>query len=117
MVPDSPAQGNIINLLALVNVEKDSLAGKWKLMADHIGLGFSNTNNPNAPCYGYLRLPYIPPDEYDITIRFRGTTAAPQPLIFIPTGFDGLLWQPNYGGKWSFFGSHFDGRSLEPVMK
>ena len=107
----SPSQGKVIDLLALVDVEKDSLAGKWERKADHVELG--PTKDP-SDFNGLLRLPYVPPEEYNVTLRFQGSgkggaSSAPGPMIVLPTTGAGILWLANTDdrekdrGTWSHF--------------
>jgi hypothetical protein len=53
--------GPVVDLLPLLNVEKDGLYGRWARTDD--GVTFKDG-------HGYLEFPYHPPDEYDFRIEF-----------------------------------------------
>jgi len=65
------AKGKVIDLLALVDVKRDAIAGEWVRTADGLVKKGGNTTSEGAP---RLQLPYQPPEEYDFEIEFTPTT-------------------------------------------
>lgn len=59
----SDALQSAINLLPLVDPQKDAIDGDWKLTNDGLAL-----ERPKG--IGVLKLPYVPPEEYDFEIEF-----------------------------------------------
>ncbi|MDB5321138.1 MAG: hypothetical protein JWN40_2769 [Phycisphaerales bacterium] len=60
--------GGYVNLIALVEVANDTVAGNWE-MRDGGRIVAKNLKTPNAR----LQLPYVPPAEYDFRIVFTRT--------------------------------------------
>ncbi|RLS80585.1 MAG: DUF1080 domain-containing protein [Planctomycetota bacterium] len=58
--------GNAIDLLALVDLQRDASVGEWTKVAD--GIACENPAGANV-----LQLPYEPADEYDFEVEFTAT--------------------------------------------
>jgi serine/threonine protein kinase/formylglycine-generating enzyme required for sulfatase activity len=65
--PPSAAPGKTIDLLALVDVKRDTIAGEWVRTADGMAKQGPGTTVNGAP---RLQLPYEPPEEYDFEVEF-----------------------------------------------
>jgi len=79
--PTRPARRQI-DLLRMVDIGKDALAGRWQM--DKAGLVSDGTG------YARVRIPYYPPEEYDFVIEFtrvEGVDAVTQILARGRTGF------------------------------
>ena len=63
----SATQGKVIDLLALVDVKRDTIAGEWVRTADGLAKQGPGTTDKGAP---RLQLPYSPPEEYDFEVEF-----------------------------------------------
>jgi len=59
---DAAAWQNAINLLPLIDLQKDAVAGVWTIENGEL---VSNRDN-----YARIEMPYQPPDEYDYRIEF-----------------------------------------------
>jgi hypothetical protein len=71
--PSSPIKGPAIDLLALVDVKRDVVAGEWCLDGDDL-LVKAATAVDNGKGTPRLQLPYAPPEEYDFEIEFTPET-------------------------------------------
>jgi hypothetical protein len=60
--PIAPAKPGTINLLPLIDPEKDAVEGKWELVDGEL---IGDKHNEAR-----LEIPYRPPEEYDFTIAF-----------------------------------------------
>jgi hypothetical protein len=65
--PPSATTGRTIDLLALVDVKRDTIAGEWVRTAEGIAKQGPGTTDKGAP---RLQLPYEPPEEYDFEVEF-----------------------------------------------
>jgi hypothetical protein len=65
--PPSETQGKVIDLLALVDVKRDTIAGDWVRTAEGLAKQGPGTTDKGAP---RLQLPYQPPEEYDFEVEF-----------------------------------------------
>lgn len=63
----SATTGRTIDLLALVDVKRDTIAGEWVRTADGLAKQGPGTTDKGAP---RLQLPYVPPEEYDFEVEF-----------------------------------------------
>jgi hypothetical protein len=70
--PASTAAARTIDLLALVDVKRDAIAGNWSHRGGELAvdLGSSSTTGSGGP---RLQLPYQPPSEYDFEMEFTAT--------------------------------------------
>jgi len=59
---DNEPQGRIVDLLPLIDQEKDAVLGKWQKQNGQLSC--------SAKGVGRLEIPYQPPKEYDFKIRF-----------------------------------------------
>jgi hypothetical protein len=64
--PPEPQPTRVMNLLAMLDLSRDVIAGEWKTVP--AGIQSDNTK------YARLALPYSPPAEYDFKIEFTRTT-------------------------------------------
>ncbi len=64
--PPIAAPGGAVDLLALVDVKRDALAGEWTREANSLKVKQAGSTS-NVP---RLQLPYQPPEEYDFEIEF-----------------------------------------------
>lgn len=62
------APGRLVDLLALVDVKRDALAGEWTLETNSLKVKQAGSTS-NVP---RLQWPYQPPEEYDFEIEFTG---------------------------------------------
>ncbi|MBK8035604.1 MAG: serine/threonine protein kinase [Verrucomicrobiaceae bacterium] len=70
-VSSASPKGKEIDLLALVDLKRDVVAGDWERTPDGLvkkGIGTTSEGVPR------LQLPYQPPEEYDFEIEFTPTT-------------------------------------------
>ncbi len=65
-----PATGKTIDLLPLIDVKRDAIAGEWERTAGGLVKKGGSTTTQGAP---RLQLPYQPPEEYDYEIEFTPT--------------------------------------------
>ena len=61
-----PPSPTVIDLLPLIDPERDQVKGKWQRTRDSVTL-------VQEPLYARLELPYRPPDEYDLRLDFTPT--------------------------------------------
>lgn len=66
--PPPPAEH--VNILALVNTERDSVSGKWELTGRGLTVETGRAAGP-GPRRFMLRLPWDPPEEYCLRVRIR----------------------------------------------
>ncbi len=64
--PFAAKQARIVDLLAMVDVKRDVLAGEWVRVADGLVVKQAK-NHSDTP---RIQLPYQPPEEYDFEIEF-----------------------------------------------
>jgi formylglycine-generating enzyme required for sulfatase activity/type 1 glutamine amidotransferase len=77
---------NTINLLPLVDPQKDAVKGDWKLTSD--GLVLEQPTGHTA-----LDLPYAPPEEYDFEIEFTPTGKGMNVNQFLFAGGRSFAWK------------------------
>ncbi len=80
-----------VNLLALVDVKRDAVKGKWEMKPEGLVLNLSSGTQ-------LLSLNHTAPEEYDFEIEFtlkEGTKEAGQ-ILHLPTG--SILWKMGLGG-------------------
>jgi serine/threonine protein kinase len=63
----SSSDGRTIDLLPLVDLKRDVIAGEWVRTADGIAKQGTGTTGNGVP---RLQLPYQPPEEYDFEVEF-----------------------------------------------
>jgi serine/threonine protein kinase len=102
VAPDNPREPTItpasvpktsrpIDLLPLIDVPHDVLAGKWELLDDQlVASGGENFNR--------LQIPYRPTREYDFLVSFRIESGDGPVIQICPTTAGNLLWQTAWDG-------------------
>lgn len=65
--PPAESAARTIDLLALVDLQRDAVSGKWRMTPD--GLIAEPSEMPGAERAKRLQLPYTPPEEYDFEIE------------------------------------------------
>jgi eukaryotic-like serine/threonine-protein kinase len=91
-VANGSAWKNAINLLPLIDPQKDSVAGDWKTTADGLVL--------EAPKQaGVLDLPYAPPEEYDFEIEFTPTSGGRNVNQYLTVAGHSFAWKVNLYGR------------------
>src|SRR5579862_1673471 len=68
--PKKPPAGPVSDLLKLVNVQKDVVEGQWSAQPDKLLL---MTKREPDGAWPRVEIPYHPPEEYDLKVRFRHT--------------------------------------------
>lgn len=82
-----------INLLPLVDPQKDAIEGDWKLANDGLVLA-----RPKG--IGVLKLPYVPPEEYDFEIEFNPQSDGKNVNQHLVAAGSSFAWKMNaYGQK------------------
>jgi serine/threonine protein kinase len=61
-LPEDPAWANAVDLLAMVDIEKDTVTGTWKKQGKSLASDGSNGAR--------IELPYVVPEEYDFRVHF-----------------------------------------------
>ena len=90
----SSVSGNTIDLLPLVDVKSDTVAGEWSRDGGDLVVKAAMPNENGTP---RLQLPYQPPEEYDFEIEFTpdfGTNFVGQILSAQQHSFSWLMDQP-----------------------
>jgi serine/threonine protein kinase len=80
-----------IDLLALVDVQRDAGVGNWKRVSD--GVSCENPDGANI-----LQLPYEPPEEYDFEVEFTATSSGLNVNQYIAAGGTMFAWKLNSHG-------------------
>ena len=80
-----------LNLLALVDVRRDTVVGGWKLERGVL----KSDGGENAR----LMIPYVPPKEYDFLIEFTRISGRDQVFQIFPAGQSQLIWSMGSWGK------------------
>ena len=88
---DTASQG-VINLLPLIDPQKDAVAGDWKLMADGLVL-----EKPKGA--GVLDLPYAPPEEYDFEVEFTPQSDGRNVNQYLVAAGSSFAWKLNAYGQ------------------
>jgi hypothetical protein len=88
--PVAPAIAGAINLLPLIDPEKDAVAGQWKLSAD--GLALVSPKGVTV-----LELPYAPPEEYDFEIEFTPRNDGMNVNQYLVAAGHPFAWKLIYG--------------------
>ncbi|MBI5818586.1 MAG: DUF1080 domain-containing protein [Verrucomicrobia bacterium] len=89
----SDALQSTINLLPLVDPQKDAIEGDWKLANDGLAL-----ERPKG--IGVLKLPYVPPAEYDFEIEFTPQSDGKNVNQHLVAAGSSFAWKLNaYGQK------------------
>jgi len=103
--PDAPAAvdtapwANAIALLPLVDVDKDIVKKGWKRKGDDLVSG------QEIPAL--LELPVIPPEEYDLRVRFTKTQRRDNISLVLSRGDRSFAWHGGVYGNTVFgFGNH-----------
>lgn len=68
-------QGRTIDLLALVDVKRDAVLGKWSRSADGLSVAAGDQTTTGKGSFR-VQLPFQPPEEYDFEIEFTAATAS-----------------------------------------
>jgi hypothetical protein len=96
--PIAPAKPGTINLLPLIDPEKDAVEGDWKLTTDGLML-----LRPKGT--GVLKLPYAPPEEYDFEIEFTPQSDGKNVNQHLVAAGRSFAWKLNaYGLKPPIYG-------------
>jgi len=72
--PAAASQGKLVDLLPLVDVKRDVIAGEWS--RDGADLMVTAAKSGGASGTPRLQLPYQPPEEYDFEIEFTPESGA-----------------------------------------
>ena len=92
----SAGAGNKVDLLEVINPEKDQIQGNWSFDNQTLVNG-SNTFRPR------IQFPYKPPVEYDIKVSFRQTQPSGTTSIMIPNNNGrSFSWTMDQTGKCGF---------------
>ncbi len=110
---DTAPWANAIALLPLVDVDKDTVKKGWKRKGDDLVSG------QELPAL--LELPVIPPEEYDLRVRFTKTSRRDNISLVLSRGDRSFVWQGGIYGNTVFgFGYHRGVASLKtsnPTLK
>ena len=80
---NSSAKGQAIDLLALIDVQRDTVKGEWKKEGGEL-----NSNNvTNAR----IKLPWNPPEEYDLRVSFTRKKNGPDIVVILPRGDQSMM--------------------------
>jgi serine/threonine protein kinase len=86
------AQGKEIDLLPLVDVKRDAVAGDWSRKGDSISVG-------TPPGVTVLELPYQPPEEYDFEMEFTPDGPGSNVNQYVSAGGHSFAWKMNAHSK------------------
>jgi aspartyl protease family protein len=92
---------NAINLIPLIDPEKDAVAGTWQIDNGRL-IGSGNENNR-------LRIPYEPPDEYDFHVRFTRVSENHDVCQMLWRGGRSFLWTMGAHDNQSCFFANING--------
>jgi hypothetical protein len=81
--PKKPPAGPVTDLLRLVNVEKDVVEGQWSAQPEKLLL--MTKRAPDGP-WPRVEIPYHPPEQYDLKVRFRHTGKGEVVLLLSKAG-------------------------------
>jgi hypothetical protein len=95
MARELDGPGAWVDVLKLVEPAKDAVAGTWKVDAGLLG------SDDSAPAM--LRLPYQPPEEYDVQIIFARTSGAGDVGLILQKAGAQFEWIMDVGGKYCGF--------------
>jgi len=90
VTPDRTQVG-VLNLLPMVDVQRDGGVGNWKRVAD--GVACENPAGANV-----LQLPYEPPEEYDFEIEFTTTGDGKNVNQYVAANGQMFAWKLNSHG-------------------
>lgn len=99
--PASVSADGWIDLLALVDPEKDTLSGKWTRVSD----GLHGEKLPDGKGAQHLQLPYEAPEEYDFRITLTHLMGNCEATQILCAGDRQFIWGTASGqpDKWSGF--------------
>jgi serine/threonine protein kinase/formylglycine-generating enzyme required for sulfatase activity len=87
------SQGITVNLLPLVDVDRDKISGNWKVTAEGLEC--------EASTRARIRIPYRPVGHYVYRIVFTRRSGGLAVTQFLSHEKKGFLWGMSAGGKWS----------------
>jgi hypothetical protein len=96
--PADAAWQNAINLLPLIDPQKDAVAGEWTLVNGEL-VGEKDIR-------GRIEIPYQPPEEYDFLVEFSGKSGGIGAMQMLAKGQRGFRWAcfADSGGVRTVFG-------------
>jgi len=99
--PAAVSNGEWIDLLALVDPDKDSLTGKWTRVKD----GLHGEKLPEAKGAQHLQLPYEVPEEYDFRMTLTHLEGNCEATQILSAGDRQFIWGTTSGQpeKWAGF--------------
>ncbi|MFN0077497.1 MAG: protein kinase domain-containing protein [Prosthecobacter sp.] len=104
---DTAPWANAIALLPLVDVEKDTVKGKWQQEGGELV-----SNGKSQPALA--ELPVIPPEEYDLRVRFTKKTGNEQISLVLARVDRSFVW---HGGDYANTIFGFGNHQGEPGIK
>jgi hypothetical protein len=85
---DKPLQ--VVDLLPMIDLSKDAIDGVWTK---------GKKGEILSPDSGKLRIPYHPPDEYDVHVRLRRIAGANSVAFLLSHGTHNFRWFAGYENK------------------
>lgn len=82
--PDDQSR-RVVNLMPIINTDKDTIEGHWEFLPR--GALRSAAKGPSR-----LRLPYVPPKEYDFSVTFRRNIGGGFITQMVPDGESNVAW-------------------------
>jgi len=84
----------VVDMLACVDVSRDTLNGAWRLAEGRLV--------PLVGMYQCLRIPYYPPDEYDLRVSFTLTRQGSAATVIVPRGDRAAAFTVDASGRCAF---------------
>ena len=101
--PDVPARwAAALDLLALVDPAKDAVAGAWSRTPEGLGCGREG--------YARIRIPFRPPEEYDVRMEFTRRETRCGATIIVPRGERAFTWEMGPDSNQNYGIGSIDGR-------
>lgn len=88
------ATSRVVNLLDMIDVDRDAMSGQWKRV-DGAGGGIQSP----AQGLGKIGIRYQPPEEYDFRIEFTRRAGGANVSQTFTIGGRACLWTPGWAGR------------------
>jgi hypothetical protein len=112
--PLAAASAGVVNLLALVDVKKDAVKGKWLTRPEGLQAQTETIDGKLQP-YQVLGFNQSVPEEYDFEIEFTLQNGNRDVMQVLPSPNGAILWRmqvPNPGVTVCGFGPKLDGKDI-----
>jgi hypothetical protein len=89
-------QNGLVNLLTLIDPQKDAVAGKWRIENSEL---ISDSSE-----YARIKIPYSPPEEYDLEFKFNRSGNDSTAIILSKPNTANFVFGLGWWGKFAGFG-------------